>query len=64
MYFDGDPMLPYDPIFNQVPARSRDLMVSKFDYGLTEHAVGLGYRFDIVLRGRDATPLEENDHEH
>ena len=59
MYFEGDPMLPYDPIYLQVPEAVRDRLVSRFDYGLTEHDIGLGYRFDIVLRGRHETPQEE-----
>jgi protocatechuate 3,4-dioxygenase beta subunit len=31
-------------------------MVSAFDINLTSPAWALGYRWDIVLRGRDATP--------
>ena len=59
MYFPGDPLLPLDPIFNAVPdARARERMISTFDLSLTEPAFALGYRFDLVLRGRDATPLE------
>lgn len=59
MYFPGDPLLPFDPIFNSIPdERARNLLISTFDWETTipEHA--LGYRFDIVLRGRDATPME------
>ncbi len=59
MYFPGDPLLPLDPIFNSVPdARARDRMVSAFDLSLTNPEWALGYRFDLVLRGRDATPME------
>ena len=59
MYFPGDPLLPLDPIFNAVPdARARERMVSTFDLALTEPAFALGYRFDVVLRGRDQTPME------
>ena len=35
-----------------------DRMVSTFDLNLTEPEHALGLRFDIVLRGRDATPME------
>ena len=57
MYFPGDPLLPLDPIFNSIPSeRARRRLVSAFDIGLTEPLTALGYRFDIVLRGRDATP--------
>jgi protocatechuate 3,4-dioxygenase beta subunit len=59
MYFPGDPLLPLDPIFNAVPeARARARMVAAFDLSLTEPDFALGYRFDLVLRGRDQTPME------
>jgi protocatechuate 3,4-dioxygenase, beta subunit len=59
MYFPGDPLLPIDPIFNSVAdAEARERMVSSFDIDITEHEWALGYRFDIVLRGRNATPME------
>ena len=59
MYFPGDPLLSLDPIFNSVPdARARERMVANFDLALTEPAFALGYRFDLVLRGRDQTPME------
>ena len=57
MYFPGDPLLALDPIFNSVPGdRARQRLVSTFDLSLTEPGWALGYRFDIVLRGREATP--------
>jgi protocatechuate 3,4-dioxygenase beta subunit len=60
MYFPGDPLLPLDPIFNSVPdAGARERLVSSFDASLTQPEWALGYRFDIVLRGRHATPFEE-----
>ncbi|HVG85072.1 MAG TPA: protocatechuate 3,4-dioxygenase subunit beta [Vicinamibacterales bacterium] len=60
MYFPGDPLLAHDPIFNAVlDSRARERMISTFDLSLTEPAFALGYRFDIVLRGRDQTPMEE-----
>lgn len=59
MYFPGDPLLAIDPIFNAVPdPQARARMVSTFDLTLTEPAFALGYRFDLVLRGRHATPME------
>ena len=59
MYFPGDPLLALDPIFNAVPdERARQRMIAAFDLGLTEPAFALGYRFDLVLRGRDQTPME------
>ncbi len=59
MYFPGDPLLPLDPIFNstQDPA-ARSRLVAKFSPALTEPERALGFEFDIVLRGRAATPME------
>lgn len=59
MYFAGDPLLAFDPIFNAVPdTASRERLVAAFDLSLTEPEWALGYRWNIVLRGRGATPLE------
>ena len=59
MYFPGDPLLALDPIFHTVPdTAARDRLVSKFDLDITRPDWALGYRFDLVLRGRDATPME------
>jgi protocatechuate 3,4-dioxygenase beta subunit len=57
MYFPGDPLIPLDPIYNSVPEQARTRMVSAFDLGLTIEGIALGFRFDIVLRGRNATPF-------
>ncbi len=60
MYFPGDPLLALDPIYNSVPdEKARQRMVSCFELDLTEPEFALGFRFDIVLRGRDATPMEK-----
>ena len=59
MYFPGDPLLPLDPIFNGTPDPvARDRLIAAFDIGLTVPDWALGYRFDVVLRGRGATPME------
>jgi len=59
MYFPGDPLFEYDPIFQSVrDPRARERLISTFDLSLTRPEWALGYRFDIVLRGRDATPME------
>jgi protocatechuate 3,4-dioxygenase beta subunit len=59
MYFPGDPLLEFDPIYNTVPDEaSRKRLVSKFDFDITRPEWALGYRFDVVLRGRGATPME------
>ncbi len=59
MYFPGDPLLAFDPIFNSTAdQRARRRLVSTFDWETTTPEYALGYRFDIVLRGREATPME------
>ncbi|MDW8444250.1 MAG: protocatechuate 3,4-dioxygenase subunit beta [Acetobacteraceae bacterium] len=58
MYFPGDPLLAYDPIYRSVPEPARDRLVARFDLGLTEEGYALGYAFDFVLRGPAATPWE------
>jgi protocatechuate 3,4-dioxygenase beta subunit len=60
MYFPGDPLFAYDPIFNSVrDPRSRALLVARFDVATTEEQWALGYQWDIVLgRGGGSTPVE------
>jgi protocatechuate 3,4-dioxygenase, beta subunit len=60
MYFPGDPLLAYDPIYNCVPdTRAKERLIATFDLEKTVPSYALGYRWDIVLRGRDATPMEK-----
>lgn len=64
MYFPGDPLFRFDPIFQSITdERVRNRLVSRFDIETTEPEWALAYQFDIVLRGREATPTEE-PHEH
>ena len=58
MYFPGDPLLSYDPIFKGVPEQARRLLISSFDLDLTEPDFALGYSFNIVLQGPRPTPFE------
>ena len=59
MYFPGDPLLAYDPMYNSVPDdKARTRLISQFDWERTIPDIALAYRFDIVLRGRDETPLQ------
>jgi protocatechuate 3,4-dioxygenase, beta subunit len=61
MYFPGDPLLPHDPIFNSIPDdKARVRLIANFDWATTSPGHALGYRFDIVLRGRESTPMEES----
>ena len=58
MYFPGDPLLELDPVFLGVPDRSaRERLIAEFSLAVTEPEFALGYAFDIVLRGRRATPM-------
>jgi protocatechuate 3,4-dioxygenase beta subunit len=62
MYFPGDPLFEFDPIFNAVrDPESRALLVSAFDMATTTPEWALGFRWDIVLgrAGTGTTPLEQ-----
>jgi protocatechuate 3,4-dioxygenase, beta subunit len=58
MYFPGDPLFAFDPMYQGVPEPARDRMVAKFSLDLTQPNFALGYRFDMVLRGPKATKFE------
>jgi protocatechuate 3,4-dioxygenase beta subunit len=60
MYFPGDPLFEFDPIFNSVTQKeAARRMISRFDMETTMPEWALGYKWDIILRGRGATPMEE-----
>lgn len=60
MYFPGDPLLAYDPIYQSIPDdRARRRLISRFDLDATKPEWALAYNFDIVLRGPEATPFKE-----
>ena len=61
MYFPDDPLLALDPIYSAVPEAARERLVSSYAHDVTQPEWALGYRFDIVLRGRSATPFEDGD---
>lgn len=59
MYFDGDPHIPLCPIVRSIPdpvAIGR--LTARLDMGATIPMDARAWRFDIVLRGRRATPFE------
>ena len=59
MYFPGDPLFDHDPIFQSVrDPKARERMISSLDLETTVPEWALGYRFDIVLEGSGATPME------
>jgi protocatechuate 3,4-dioxygenase beta subunit len=59
MYFTDDPLFFQDPIFNAVPKEeARRRLIAHYDHETTEPEWALGWRWDIVLGGADATPFE------
>jgi len=51
-----------DPILNSIPTESgRRRLIAAYDQRVTEPEFALGFRFDIVLRGRRATPFEKSE---
>jgi len=59
MYFPGDPLIPFDPIMNGIRDEAvRCRLISSFDWRTTIPEQALGFTFDIVLRGRLETPME------
>ncbi|HSK42997.1 MAG TPA: protocatechuate 3,4-dioxygenase subunit beta, partial [Candidatus Binatia bacterium] len=59
MYFPGDPLFPYDPIFQSIPdERARQRLIAAFDLATTQPEWALGFQFNIILRGRESTPFE------
>ncbi len=59
MYFEGDPHIPLCPIVNAIPTKDAvDRLVARLDMVQTVPMDIRAYRFDIVLRGRNATIFE------
>jgi protocatechuate 3,4-dioxygenase, beta subunit len=62
MYFPGDPLFAQDPIFNSIPdPAARKRLIARFDLDTTQPDWALGYQWDIVLRGREATAFETGE---
>jgi protocatechuate 3,4-dioxygenase beta subunit len=62
MYFPGDPLFALDPIYQSITdPRVRERLVATYDHSLSEQEWLLGYRWDIVLTGSDATLMERSD---
>jgi protocatechuate 3,4-dioxygenase, beta subunit len=58
MYFPGDPLLEYDPVYHSVPdAEAARRMISSYVPDIGIEGIALGYRFDIVLAGAKSTPM-------
>ncbi|GAA4978964.1 protocatechuate 3,4-dioxygenase subunit beta [Kineococcus glutinatus] len=64
MYFPDDSLFSQDPMIASIPdPRGVERLVARFDWETTEPDWALGYEWDIVLRGDEATPFEGEDHE-
>ncbi|WP_199523700.1 protocatechuate 3,4-dioxygenase subunit beta [Micromonospora craterilacus] len=62
MYFPGDPLLALDPIYQAITEQAaRDRLVAAYDHDTSQHEWATGYRWDVVLTGAHATPLERED---
>lgn len=65
MYFPGDPLHPQDPILNSISGEeARSRLIAEYAHEVTEPEWALGFRFDIVLAGPGATPVEPSRTEH
>ncbi len=64
MYFPGDPLFALDPIYNSIRRQEdRDALIATYDHDLTVPEFSMGYRWDIVVDGPDATWFEsEGEH--
>ncbi len=59
MYFPSDPLFAFDPIYQSIEdPGARDRLCARFSIDETVGDQMLGYVWDIVLRGRGATPFE------
>ena len=62
MYFPGDPLFRYDPIYQSVvDDAARERLIAAYDHDLSSPEWSLGYRWDIVLDGPAATLFEPGD---
>ncbi|WGL52213.1 protocatechuate 3,4-dioxygenase subunit beta [Nocardioides sp. BP30] len=62
MYFPGDPLFALDPIYQAITdQRARDALLATYDHDLTVPEYSMGYRWDIVLSGRDRTWMEPEE---
>jgi protocatechuate 3,4-dioxygenase beta subunit len=64
MYFPSDPLFALDPIYNTIrDQKDRERLIAAYDHDLTVPEFSMGYRWDIVVDGPDATWFEpEGEH--
>ncbi|HEX6524846.1 MAG TPA: protocatechuate 3,4-dioxygenase subunit beta [Streptosporangiaceae bacterium] len=59
MYFPGDPLLGLDPIYHSITdAKARDALIASYDHSASVPELSLGYRWDVILTGRNRTWTE------
>lgn len=59
MYFQGDPLIPQDPILNTIAdPKAIEQLIAPLDLNAAVPIDTLAYRFDFVLRGRRSTLFE------
>ena len=59
MYFEGDPLIPQDPILGTIPdPNARKQLIAPLDLNASVPLDTLAYRFDFVLRGQRSTLFE------
>jgi protocatechuate 3,4-dioxygenase beta subunit len=59
MYFEGDPLVPLCPIVQTIPdGKAINRLIARLDVDVSEPFDYLAYRFDVVLRGRNASLFE------
>jgi protocatechuate 3,4-dioxygenase beta subunit len=63
MYFPSDPLLALDPIINTIPrAQDRERLIGRYVHDLSVPEISMGYEWDIVVDGPDATWFEDEEH--
>jgi protocatechuate 3,4-dioxygenase beta subunit len=63
MYFPSDPLLPLDPIINTIPRqKDRERLIGAYAHDLSVPEISMGYEWDIVVDGPDATWFETEEH--
>jgi len=62
MYFEDDPLFFQDPVFNAVPTDdAKRRLIARYDHDVSMSEWALGWRWNIVLKGSQATPFENNE---
>jgi protocatechuate 3,4-dioxygenase beta subunit len=65
MYFPSDPLFALDPIYQSiVDPEARKRLIAAYDHDLSVPEWAMGYRWDIVLTGGNATWMEPEEGEH